>query len=64
MMMCRHIHMWTAASRMHARPLGDSPPAPAFAPLQPRRTILYFPKGLQHVYGNQMAWAYMGGFLV
>ncbi|KAL4433787.1 hypothetical protein ABPG75_000228 [Micractinium tetrahymenae] len=30
----------------------------------PRRTTLYFPKGLQHVYGNQMTWAYMGGFLV
>jgi hypothetical protein len=27
------------------------------------RTVLYFPKPLQHVYGNLMAWSYMGGFL-
>lgn len=43
------------------RPLHSHVPPP---PLQPRRTTLYFPKGLQHVYGNQMTWAYMGGFLV
>ena len=27
------------------------------------RTVLYFPKPLSSVYGNQMAWSYMGGFL-
>ncbi|PSC67722.1 band 7 [Micractinium conductrix] len=28
------------------------------------RTTLYYPKALQHIYGNEMQWAYMGGFLV
>ncbi|EFN53345.1 hypothetical protein CHLNCDRAFT_137073 [Chlorella variabilis] len=27
------------------------------------KTVLYFPRALQHVYGNLMAWSYMGGFL-
>jgi hypothetical protein len=27
------------------------------------RTVLYFPKPLEHVYGSIMAWSYMGGFL-
>lgn len=28
------------------------------------KTTLYFPKGLQHVYGKLMNWAFMGGYLV
>jgi hypothetical protein len=32
--------------------------------LQKNQTTLYYPKGLSQVFGNQMAWAYMGGFLM
>jgi hypothetical protein len=31
--------------------------------LQVDTTTLYFPRSLQSVYGNKMAWSYMGGFL-
>lgn len=31
--------------------------------LQVDRTVLYFPKPLQHIYGNLMSWSFMGGFL-
>ena len=34
------------------------------ASVQPGKTIVYFPQGLKAIYGNKMAWAYMGGFLV
>lgn len=36
-------------------------PRPALP--QVDKTVLYFPRALQHVYGNLMAWSYMGGFL-
>ena len=31
--------------------------------LQVDTTTIYFPKSLQSLYGNKMAWSYMGGFL-
>lgn len=37
---------------------------PAVPPcLQVDTTTLYFPQSLQSLYGNKMAWSYMGGFL-
>lgn len=27
------------------------------------RTVLFFPRSLSSIYGNAMAWSYMGGFL-
>lgn len=36
---------------------------PFLPALQVDKTVLYFPKPLSAIYGNQMQWSYMGGFL-